>query len=227
MFAMANLSYLSVWLREFPEDRILETFGALLSTVPFSKSKPGFTHFAVRAVGPSEWPVLEQDLRAAPFDAAGILELAKDQLHGDCSYEVACAWDLWTWDGSAARWKPEPQPLEVFCRGEEYDSAIWRDSGHIEVTLGFEYFFTGHEGLLGANPGPKGPAETQEEAHFFEAMAWPENLKHYREKTQENIRKVMNWVGQIEKAIPVERARLWSEGEGDFEELLGEILASR
>jgi hypothetical protein len=58
-------------------------------------------------------------------------------------------------------------------------------------------------------------------------MAWPENLQRYQENTQENIRKLMDWVRHIEKAVPVERVRLWSEGEGDFEARLDEILAVR
>ncbi len=58
-------------------------------------------------------------------------------------------------------------------------------------------------------------------------MAWPENLIIYREKTQENIRKLMDWVRRIEKALPVERVRLWSEGDENFEAGIDEILAVR
>ena len=224
---MANLAYLRVWCRDFSEESLLERFGAFLGTVPFSRTRAGFTHFAIRALEPSEWPVLEQDLRAVPFDAAGIIELAKDQLHNDCSYEVECAWDLWAWDAATDRWKLDPQPLEIFCRGEEYDNGIWRENGHIEVNLSFEHLFTGQAGLLSGEASENAAAETPEHARFTEAMAWPENLMRYREKTQENIRKLMDWVRQIEKAVPVERIRLWSEGEGDFDARLDEILAAR
>jgi len=227
MIVMANLAYLSVWCRDFSEESILERLGAFLGTVPFSRTKPGFTHFTVRALDPAEWPVLEQDLRAAPFDAAGIIELAKDQLHNDCSYEVECAWDLWAWDTATDRWKLDPQPLEIFCRGEEYDNGIWRENGHFEVNLNFEHLFTGQAGLLAAESGDNAPAESPEQARFLEAMAWPENLIIYREKTPENVRKLMEWVRRIEKAIPVERVRLWSEGDEDFEARLDEILAVR
>jgi hypothetical protein len=227
MFAMSNQSFLSIWCRDFSEEQILERFGAFLATVPFPTSKPGFTRLVVRAVDPAEWPVLELDLRDAPFDAAGIIEVAKDHLHNDCSYEVNSAWDLWAWDDATDRWKLESLPLEISCHGEDYDNATWRGDGHIEVNLGFEHLFTGHAGLLGMHPGAKAPAESQEEARFLEAMAWPENLQRYQEKTQENIRKLMDWVRHIENAVPVERIRLWSEGEGDFEARLDEIVAIR
>jgi hypothetical protein len=224
MLGMANQTFLRVWCRDFSEEHILETFGAFLGTVPFSKARPGFTHFIARAVEPSEWPILEQDLRAAPFDAAGIIELAKDQLHSDCSYEVNSAWDLWAWDGTTDRWKLDPQPLEIFVRGEDYDNAIWREEGHIEVNLGFEHFFTGYAALPGIASDERAPAETPEEMRFVEAMAWPENLQRYQQNMQENIRKLQGWVRQIKKAVPAERVQLWSEGEGDFEARLEEIL---
>lgn len=58
-------------------------------------------------------------------------------------------------------------------------------------------------------------------------MAWPENLEKYQGKTRENIRKVFDWVERIDLALPVERVRLWSEGEEDFEARLQEIVAAR
>ena len=86
---MANQAYLNVWCKDFPEDRIIERFGAFLQTVPFSAARPGFTSLTIRAVDVSEPTVLELDLRALPLDAAGITEIARDHVHGDCSFETA------------------------------------------------------------------------------------------------------------------------------------------
>jgi len=227
MRRMANQAYMSVWCGDFPEELILERFGAFLQTVPFSATRPGFTYLTIRAVDATESPILEQDLRPTPLDAAGIVEIAAEQLHSDCSYEVACYWDLAVFDAATGKSKIEPKALELFCRGEDYDNALWRESGHLEVGLGFEHLFTGHAGLLGARPGAKTPAQSPEEARFLEAMAWPENLQTYQEKTRENIRKLLDWVSRIEKSLPVERVRLWSEGEEDFEARLDEIAAAR
>ncbi len=156
MAAMANHSYLNVWCKDFPEEFILERLGGFLETVPFSATKPGFTYLAIRAVDPSETAVVEQDLRAVPHDAAGIIELVREQLHSDTSYEIGCHWDLALFDAVTGKSKAEPQPVEILCRGEDFDSGFWRESGHFEVNLGFEHFFTGHAGLLGMRPGPKG-----------------------------------------------------------------------
>jgi hypothetical protein len=224
---VSNQAYLSIWCKEFVEERMLERLGAFLTTVPFSATKPGFSYLVIRAVDSAETPVFEQDLRALPLDAASVVELAKDYLHSDCSYEVQSNWDLWTYESLSAKWRQEPQPLEMLCHGEDYDNGFWRENGHLEVNLGFEHFFTGHAGLLGMHPGAKSPAQSPEEAQFLEAMAWPENLEVYQEKTRENIRKVLEWSRRVEKALPVAQIRLWSEGEENFEARLEEILAAR
>lgn len=227
MARVANQAYLSVICKSFPEDRILDYFGAFLGTVPFSASRPGFHFLTIRAVDASQSPILEQDLRMAPLDAAGIVALAAEQCHGDCAYEVGCFWDLATFDVASGKSKVEPQALEIVCRGEEYDDGEWRDRGHFEVNLGFEHLFTGHAGLLGSRNGKKAAAQSPEEARFLEVMAWPENLERYQEKTRENIRKLLGWMRAMEKAVPVERAWLWSEGEENFEVRIEEIVAAR
>ncbi len=222
---MSNLSYLSVWCKNFSEERILEDFEKFLGTVPFSATKPGFTYLIVRAIDSSESPLLEQDLRSVPLDAASIIELAKDYLHSDVSYEVESSWDLWVLDAQA-KWKNEPQPLQLLCHGEDYDDGFWRENGHLQANLGFEHLFTGHANLLGMRKGERAPAQSIEEARFIETMAWPENLQRYQEKTRENIKKLLDWARKIEKSVPVDRLRLWSEGEENFEARLEEILVA-
>lgn len=224
---MSNQAYLSVWVRDLAEANLLETFGAFLATVPFSAKKPGFTYLLIRAVDAAEAPMVEQDLRSMPLDAASIVELSREHLNSDSAYETRSNWDLWVWDAAVSKWQLEPQAMEVLCHGPDYDDEFWRENGHIEVNLGFEHLFTGHAGLLGIRHNGRSAAESPEEARFLEAMAWPENLQRYQEKTRENIRKLLEWMRKIEKAVPVERVRLWSEGEENFEARLEEILAAR
>ncbi|HTS10873.1 MAG TPA: hypothetical protein VMH00_02030 [Candidatus Limnocylindrales bacterium] len=224
---MSNQAYLSIWCKQFDEAHQLQQFGAFLATVPFSTSRPGFTRLVIRAIDAAESPVLEQDLRSVPLDPAGVLEIAQDHLHADCAYEVEACWDLWVFDTNSAKPKLEPQGLEVYAYGEDYDDGFWRENGHIEVSLGFEHLFTGHAGLLGLHRAAKAAAESPEEARFLEAMAWPENLQAYQEKTRENVRKLLDWTRRIEKAVAVDHIRLWSEGEENFEARLDEILAAR
>jgi len=224
---MSNQAFLNVWCKDFPEERILERFGEFLETVPFSATKPGFTHLVVRAVDFSETPILEQDMRAVPLAGAGIIEMAKDHLNSDCAYEVRADWDLWVYEGEPGRWQLLPQPLVLSCYGEEFDDEYWQENGHLEANLGFEHLFTGHAGLLGFRQSGEAAPQSPEEARFLESMEQPENLQIYRDKTRENIRKLFAWVRKIEKAPPGSRVRLWSEGEENFEARLEEIVAAR
>lgn len=224
---MSNQSYLSIWYADLREELLLERFAAFLATVAFSDRMPGFTQLTIHAVSTAEIPILEKDLRQMPLDGAGIIEIAQEHLNSDCAYEVSCYWDLSVFDAASGKWKVEPQPLEISCYGEDYDDQFWRENGHIQVNLGFEHFFTGHAGLLGFGRESLAPAQSPEEARFLEAMAWPENLERYHDETRKNIRKLLDWIGRIEKAVPVERVRLWSEGEENFEARIEEILAAR
>ena len=94
------------------------------------------------------------------------------------------------------------------------------------VELGFEHRFTGHAGLLGSHSVrsvPAGPLE----AEFLALMADEMRLQEYYEKTRANIQQLLVWVRAVERALPVEHHRLWSEGEGNLEARLDEILAVR
>jgi hypothetical protein len=227
MSDVPDQSFLSVWFSEFPEELMLEHLGVFLGTVPFSSTRPGFTHLTIRAIDPSETPVLEQDLRSAPADATGIVELVGEHLHTDSACEVRAFRDLSGFDDATAKWKREPQPVDISCIGEDYDGGVWRESGHFLVNLGFEHYFIGHAGLLGVRQIRRPAAETPEEARLLEVMAWPENLEKYQKETRENIRELLDWVTRIQNEMPVQRVRLWSEGEEDFEARMDEIVAAR
>jgi hypothetical protein len=217
---------MGVWCRDFSEESMPRRLAEFLATIPFSASRPGLKSLTIRAVNSGETPTLEEDLRTLSLDAEKIIELTSGYLQSDCSCEIICYWDLWTFDASAGKAVQAAQPLTVLCNGETYDEEFWRESGHFGADLGFEHFFTGHAGVLGRD-GSKAAPESREEAKFLEAMAWPDVLSGYREKTKANIRALFDWVQQIEKALPVERVHFWSEGEENFEARIEEILAAR
>jgi hypothetical protein len=140
---------------------------------------------------------------------------------------VQANWDLWTYELEAGRWKQDAERLELICNGTEYDSGVYADAGHFLIELGMEHLFTGHGNLLGARTGPAAAPQHPAEAQFLSRMAAPDSLREYREKTRENIVKLFDWMRKIELSLPVERFRLWSEGEENFEARLDEILALR
>lgn len=224
---MANRAYLSVWVKGFSEATMLEQFRQFLRTVPASTGNPRFMELVIRAVNPSETLLIERDLRALPLEAEEVVELAREHLHSDSAYEVRGYWDLWGYDAGTNRWELRPQRLELRCCGEEYDDGAYAEAGHCQAEIGFEHLFTGHGGLLGARAGIVVPPEHPAEAEFLATMSRPENLREYHQKTRENIQRLLGWIRAIEEALPLERYRLWSEGEENFEARLDEILAVR
>src|SRR3989442_7136229 len=73
---MANRAYVSLWSKGFSEATMLEQFQQLLTTVPLSAERPGFTELVIRAVDPTETPLGERDLAGQAPSAAAIIELA-------------------------------------------------------------------------------------------------------------------------------------------------------
>ncbi len=122
---------------------MLERFGKLLATVPFSASQPGITALTIRAVDSSQAPLEEHDLRAAPATPEGCVTLAKFHENFDCSYEARAHWDAWA--NETGQWKLAPQPLEVICNGEEFDDATFQTAGHFLVDLGIAERFLSDE----------------------------------------------------------------------------------
>lgn len=227
MLRMANRAYASIWVRDFSEETLLERWEEFLRTVPFSAERPGFAELVIRAVDTAETPILEQDLRSGEYDAQVLAGLAREHVHSDSSYETQASWDLWLYDAHSNRWELKPQPVAIYCYGGEFDGGLCQEYGHFFVDAGFEHFFTGHAGLLGFRGAPRERAEHPEESAFVTLMSQPDNLRAYHEKTRENIRKLYDWMTRVESALPVERYRLWSEGEENFEARMEEILAAR
>ncbi len=56
-------------------------------------------------------------------------------------------------------------------------------------------------------------------------MASEEQLQEYHDKTRQNIQQLLSWIRDVERALPIERYQLWSEGEENLEARLDEILA--
>ena len=226
MRAMANRAYLSIWTSGYSEDLMLDRFERWLETVPLSRKRPGFTSLVIRAVDPAEAPVLEQDLRGTITSGPDVIAVTREHRNTDTSYEVEAYWDLWQVD-AAGLWSREPSRLLLICNGEGYDDGVAADVGHFIADVGFEHLFTGHGGLLGSRgrlperEALNDPSETL----FIDLMTNKESLQQYQEKTRENVQQLLAWTHASEEAFPVDRYRLWSEGEENLEARLDDILA--
>jgi hypothetical protein len=222
---MANRAYVSAWAKDYSGETQRATFGRLLETVPFPESWPGFSTLIVRALDAAESPVREWDLRSQSVNSAEILELLQEHSGDDMAFEVHAPWELWIFDLEANAWKRKPQVLEISCFGPEYDGCIAAEMGHFLIDIGFEHIFTGHAGLLGNKIERGAESAHPDEDKFLAAMNSPERLREYHQRTRENIQYLFRWLQEAEAAVPLERYKLWSEGEENFEARLDEILA--
>jgi len=226
MSGVANRAYLRVWLQEHSEGAMLENFRRFLEAAPFSSQAPTFPHMVIRAVNAAEPLLVEASLQGTAADAYGAVQLIAEHLHSDCSYELESWWDLWTYAPENGAWELRPQPLLIFCHGQDYDDGRAQTDGQIEAGLGFEHFFTGHADMIAASTimaAPENPAE----AAYVTVMSQDQQRDIYNEKTRDNVRRLLEWVKQVRAMPKVERIRLWSEGEENFEARLDEILAWR
>ena len=235
---MANHAYLRVWTRDFSLEKMIPEFARFLTTAPLSSAHDTFDELIVQAVDPGESPIAEWDLRPLHAGPAEVAAMAAQHLHSDTAYIASATWDLWAFDIDTLKWQGKPQPLELSCHGLDYDDRIAASAGHFQADLGFEHFFTGHGRLLtpatadhSSEPAlPSNSFHSSEhpvEHTFRQWMAASNNLKEYHAKTRENIQQLFRWVDAIERALPVERTELWSEGEDNMEARLDEILAQR
>jgi hypothetical protein len=226
---MANRAYLRVWTRDFSETTLIAQFARFLATVPLSASEPEFKELVVQPIDATETPLAEWDLKSQGYGAAEVAALAAQQLSADSAYIAKARWDLWSFDIESLRWMHKPEPLVLTCHGPEYDGSGAASEGHFTADLGFEHFFTGHGGLLapGAASNPFESSDHPLEHTFRQWMSTPGNLKEYHAKTRANIQQLFSWVESIERALPVERSQVWSEGEQNFEARLDAILALR
>jgi hypothetical protein len=226
---MANRAYLRVWTRDFSEATMIAEFARFMTTAPLSASQSAFSELVVQAVDATESPVAEWDLRDQNYGPAELAALAAQHLNADTAFFATASWDLWRFDVETLTWRHEAQPLVLACHGPAYDEDFAATAGHFSADLGFEHLFTGHGGILapGAASNPFASSDHPVEHTFRQWMAASGNLKEYHAKTRENIQQLFNWMEAIERALPVERSALWSEGEENFESRLDAILAQR
>src|SRR5689334_15334166 len=226
---MANRAYLRVWTRDFSEATMIAEFARFLTTAPLAESRQYLDELIVQPIDSTEPPAAEWDVHDGTYGAPEIAALAAQHLNADTSYIVHAKWDLWTFDTDTLKWKRGPQPLILTCNGPEYDGGAAASEGHFVADLGFEHLFTGHAGLLApsAASNPFDSSDHPIEKTFRQWMSIEANRKEYAARTRENIQKLFNWIESVERALPVERNELSSEGEENFEARLDAILGQR
>lgn len=222
---MADLAYLSIWFRDFTIERGTHHLEALLTLFPLAETRPDLW-LVVRSLDPAQGVTAEEEMVAGP---EFVRERCSEFLHEDTAYEVGAFWDLWQWkptDGPALEWTRKPSAVEFVLQGTDYDSGRAAETGHIWIHLGAEHIYAGLGGILtGTELNPES-ATTRAESEFAWALQEPEEMNLYRRHTRENARQLYDLVREAKASLPVERLRMWSEGEADFEAMTQQIVSS-
>jgi hypothetical protein len=131
---VADLLYLSYWLRGFNERNMLRALQRALLQFPFSAASPGVTALRIYALRCAEPPLLETFYdRPAPVDT--VIQAAEEFRGADCGYLAAGYWDLWQRDGD---WRLIPAPVLFGCYGPEFESDL---EDQIRIELGLDAHF--------------------------------------------------------------------------------------
>lgn len=186
---MPDRLYLSLWLRDFRQEEVLDRFARLLRTFPFSRLRPGISFLKVQAIGEGEPPLLEQAFSAPP-DIEQVLEMAAEFDQPDCALTVEGWWELWEWKD---HWRLLPSQAVLSCYGPLFENDL---GDHLRVELGLE-------------------------AQFLPRPSLPQAARMARS----NLRSVVRLAEELQKALPVERCRLWSDSGENFAALADAALA--
>jgi hypothetical protein len=131
---MADQLFLSYWLRGFSTMNMLRHFEKMLRVFPFSPQSPGIGVLRIQALRWSE-PPLAEDFFETVMDPQGVVQIAREHVHGDCTYQVEGWWDLWQYDGT---WRLRPFPVSLLCIGPEFEDET---GDHMRIELGVDSHF--------------------------------------------------------------------------------------
>jgi hypothetical protein len=202
---MADRFHLSLWLKDYDDSQMLDRYRILLETFPFSKLRPRIRGLRICPLSWSEHPVLEEDFSEEGADPGYILLLASEFFHGDYAYEAAGFWDLWRFqrNGGPGAWKQAPAPVTLLCFGPEFEEGT-AERGHLAVDFGLDTPFRADQTL------PDAESQTM--------------AGDYRERLQENIRKLLGFVHELDKRLPIQRKLLWTESGANFAQMIRQSL---
>ncbi len=130
---MSDRLYLSLWIRGFDADRMLDYFERLLRAFPFSRLRAGIQSLRIYALEEVEPPLIEQAY-AGPVEIETVVNGAREFANPDCVYIVDGWWELWDFETSQLA----PSRVTFFCYGPEFENET---GDHLRIELGLEAQF--------------------------------------------------------------------------------------
>ncbi len=197
---MADHFYLSLWLKQHDDETMFDRFRVLLESFPYSRMKPLVRGLRVYPLDWGEQPALEENFPEGVVPET-VVALASQVTHADYAYEVSAYWDLWTFvkNGGPAGWKLAPHAVRAVCYGTEFEEGR-TDRGDLEIDFGLDT-----------------PFRADQQAPDAEARTL---ARDYRERLQENIRMLLDFIRDVTGKLPTEKKLLWCESGENFAEMI-------
>ncbi|MBI2815945.1 MAG: hypothetical protein HYX72_03300 [Acidobacteria bacterium] len=203
---MADLVYLSLWLRDYNADNMLQHWSRVLEAFPGSALLPGIRSISVYPLNWAESPVFERSFgEGATVEDAVIL--GSEFLHDDYAYEAEMNWDLWVRNepaisadvGESDRdeaeelgWRLAPMRVSLACLGPQFESDDPEDHADIEINFGLDSPFI-----------PPDPEAAKEDLDFDPAEA--------QVRTRENLQQMVAFVHRLDQTMPIKKRLLWCD----------------
>ncbi len=141
---MADSLFLNLWFPSFePEEMLPRTLG-VLRQFPFSGVEPGIKYVSVHPVDWTEPTVFEHRF-TTPAEPAEVMQQLNEFAEPDFALVFEANWDLWIPD-ERGQWELRPSKVTFVAHGPEFEDAVYRQDGHIQMELGLDYHFL-HEEL--------------------------------------------------------------------------------
>jgi len=184
--------FLSLWFANFDVEDMLPRALSVMRQFPFSAERPGISYVALHPVSWSEATVLEQRFTPGISPEQAVL-VASDLLHEDYAYVFEAAWDLWIFSKEQHNWLRQPSLVRIIVHGEEFEEAVYRQEGHIEVDFGLDSAFL-QEGV--------------------------ELTLEAESQVRANVQKLVEFTTKVEKSSGASGRLLWSESEENLAQKL-------
>ena len=137
---MADLLYLSYWLRGFSEENMLRPLEQALLLFPFSAASGGVTTLRIYALEYAEPPLLETFYDVPP-EVDAVIGAAAEFRAADCAYLAGGFWDLWQHNGG---WRLTPAPVVLGCYGPRFENDL---GDQVRIELGLDSHYLPSDGL--------------------------------------------------------------------------------
>ncbi|MBI4465488.1 MAG: hypothetical protein HY647_12350 [Acidobacteria bacterium] len=199
---MADLIYLSLWLKDFHLHTMFPHWKSALEQFPASSGAPGAQSLTIYPLDWGQTPLLEQAFPPVA-DATQVVSLANEFLHEDCAYEAQMRWDLWVLASDANRtgWQKVQQVVSVACLGSRFDPEAPENRGNLQINFGLDTPFL--PPVSGSTPNTRPP---------FSARP-----------AQENLQQLLDYVHRLEQKLPLLKKLLWCESGENWAEKISTV----